>query len=222
MVKKRMILVWTIALILVVTSTAVTAEPVSMARLQYEGGGDWYNNPDVIPNLLEFVHRETGIPVEPEQTVVRSTDEALFNHPILYVTGHGNISLSDEEARSLRNYALSGGFIYIDDDYGMDEYVRDEIRAIFPDRSLRRLSFDHPVLDHYYSFEDLPRIHEHYPDEAPAAYGIKADGQWVLLYTYNTNISDGWASPEVHEDPPEIRRAALRMGTNLVTWILSQ
>lgn len=211
-----------IALLFVFQPPLIHAESLSVARLQYDGGGDWYNNPDVIPNLLEFVHDETGIPVVEEQTVVRPTDDELFNHPILYVTGHGNISLSLEAVRSLRSYALSGGFIYVDDDYGMNEAARREIDKLFPDRPLQRLGPDHPLLSSYYQFDDVPRIHEHHPDESPAAYGIQVDGEWVLLYTYNTNISDGWASPEVHNDPPEVRRAALRMGVNIVDWVLSQ
>jgi len=195
--------------------------PFKVARLQYDGGGDWYNNPDVIPNLMDFARDRLNIDVEPEQTVLEATDDELFQYPLLYLTGHGRIDLSDAEARNLRNYALSGGLIYIDDDFGMDEHVRPEIQKIFPDRALQQLSADHALFSRPYSFRQIPRIHEHDPDKPPRTFGIRAEGEWVLIYSFNTNFSDGWASPEVHGDPPEIREQALRWGVNLISLVLS-
>lgn len=215
--------VFFLAFLMVVMSVPAGADqPLSIARLQYDGGGDWYNNPDVVPNLLEFIHGETGMPVSDGEIVVKATDDELFKYPILYVTGHGNISLSEMEARALRNYALAGGFIYVDDDYGLDESFRREVQKIFPDRPLQQLSPEHPLFNSYYQFSRLPRIHEHDPEQSPKAFGIRAEGEWVLLYTYNTNISDGWASPEVHGDPSEVRQTAFEMGLNIVTWVFSQ
>lgn len=197
------------------------AEPFQMARLQYDGGGDWYNNPDVIPNLLEFAGERLGISVKPQQTIVEATDDQLFEFPLLYITGHGRIRFSEEEATALRNYAEGGGLIYIDDDYGMDPFVRPQIEKIFPDQPLRRITADHELLNRPYKFSSIPRIHEHEPDRPPMTFGIQIEGEWVLIYSFNTNFSDGWASPEVHGDPPEIREQALRWGVNLISMVVS-
>ncbi|MFB6355817.1 MAG: DUF4159 domain-containing protein, partial [bacterium] len=180
------------------------------------------NNPGVIPNLMEYTRDHTEIDVVPEQVVVKPTDDRLFEFPIVYVTGHGNIRFNKRERNYLRRYMLAGGFVYADDDYGMDESFRREVKKLFPDRRLRPIGKNHPLLTSYYQFESVPRIHEHDPEKPPRAFGIKHEGQWVLLYTYNTNISDGWASEEVHGDPPEKRRQALQFGVNILYWIFSQ
>ena len=162
-----------------------------------------------------------NIDADREQAVVEATDDQLFHYSLLYLTGHGRIDLTEEQAHNLRNYALSGGLIYIDDDFGMDEHVRPEIQKIFPDRALQQLKTDHPLFSKPYSFDQIPQIHEHHLDNPPKTFGIRAEGEWVLIYSFNTNFSDGWASPEVHGDPPEIREKALQWGVNLISLVLS-
>ena len=187
-----------------------------IARLQYEGGGDWYNDPDVIPNLVKFIKKYVNIELEDSQAVVHVSSREIFKYPIVYLTGHGNLFLRDIDAKNLREYLISGGFLYVDDDYGLDKYFRKEIKKVFPDRNLIELPLDHPLFNLYWKFpEGLPKIHEHYPGP-PKAYGIFYDGRLVVLYTYNSNISDGW-TPR-HNDPPQKREEALRFGMNIVLF----
>ncbi len=187
-----------------------------IARLQYEGGGDWYNDPDVIPNLVKFIKKYVNIELEDSQAVVHVSSREIFKYPIVYLTGHGNLFLRDIDAKNLRDYLISGGFLYVDDDYGLDKYFRKEIKKVFPDRNLIELPLDHPLFSLYWKFpRGLPKIHEHYPGP-PKAYGIFYDGRLVVLYTYNSNISDGW-TPR-HNDPPQKREEALRFGMNIVLF----
>jgi len=192
------------------------------ARLQYDGGGDWYNDPEVLPNLAKFVnqHLEAGIPVD--QAVVRASDPRLFDFPFVYLTGHGNIRFSETELRNLRNWMLRGGFLYADDDYGMDESFRREIKRVFPERELLEIDSRHPIFSSYFDFSaGLPKIHEH-DGEAPQAFAMFDDnGRMMMLYTYETNISDGWADPDTHGNPPYIRETALRFGLNIIHHIMA-
>ncbi len=193
----------------------------TIARVKYNGGGDWYNDPDVIPNLLRFMAEHTNVLVANDQRIVELTDENLFSYPVLYLTGHGNIVFSDEEVRRLRAYLIGGGFLYADDDYGMDKAFRREIKKVFPDRDLVELPLSHPIYRAHFSFPDgLPKIHEH-NGKPPQGFGIFHEGRLVVYYTYETNISDGWADPDVHHDPPEVRRKALEMGTNIMVYALT-
>lgn len=193
----------------------------TLARVKYGGGGDWYNDPSVIPNLLRFLADNTNILVGSDQEVVELAGEDLFSYPMLYLTGHGNIVFSEEEVRRLRRYLTEGGFLYADDDYGMDKAFRREIRKVFPDRKLVELPLSHPIYHAHFSFPNgLPKIHEH-DGKPPQGFGIFHRGRLVVYYTYETNISDGWADPDVHNDPPEVRRKALEMGTNIVVYALS-
>lgn len=190
-----------------------------LARVQYEGGGDWYNDPDVLPNLARELNRRTSLKVKEEQAVVSFTDPDIFKYPFLYLTGHGNIELSEEEAKNLRKYLENGGFLYVDDDYGLDESFRREIKKVFKEKELVEVPFDHPIYHIFYDFkEGLPKIHEHYKGP-PKGYGIFLRGRLVVFYTYNTNISDGW-TPN-HNDPAEKREQAFRMGVNIVLYALS-
>ncbi len=187
-----------------------------IARLQYEGGGDWYNDPDVIPNLVRFIKQYVNIDLEDSQAVVHVSSPEIFDYPIVYLTGHGNLFFRDVDAENLREYLISGGFLYVDDDYGLDKYFRREIRKVFPDRELVELPLDHPLFHIYWKFpRGLPKIHEHYPGP-PRAYGIFYGGRLVVLYTYNSNISDGWT--ERHRDPPQKREEALKFGMNIVLF----
>ncbi|MFH1288390.1 MAG: DUF4159 domain-containing protein [bacterium] len=192
----------------------------TIARLKYGGGGDWYNDPSLIPNLAKQIQKKTNIKVSLKEKVVSVEDQDLFSYPFLFATGHGNIKFSDPEIIRLRIYLANGGFIYVDDDYGMDKYFRLELKRIFPNEELIELPFSHPIYHLVCNFpEGLPKIHEHYPGR-PQGLGLFYEGRLVLFYTYNTNISDGWVSQEVYNDPPEIREKAFEMGINIITYAL--
>jgi len=210
----------------VMSGTSLTAQPapetsgLSIARVKYHGGGDWYNDPSGIPNLLEFVRQNTTIHTGADDRHVELLDDELFSYPIIFLTGHGKISFSNEEARQLRLYLTSGGFLYADDDYGMDKSFREEMKKVFPDKQFVELPFSHPVFHSHFEFPSgIPKTHEH-DGGAGKTFGIFHEGRLTVLYTWNTNISDGWADPDVHNDPPEVRRQALQMGTNIVVYAL--
>jgi hypothetical protein len=199
-----------------------SAEPMTIARLQYDGGGDWYVGPSTLPNLLREIRTRTGLPVAERPVNVRLTDPQLWRHPFLFLTGHGNIRFSEEELAILRRYLLSGGFLFAEDCYGMDEFFQREIARVFPDKELVELPHDHPVFHMHYRFPNgLPKIHEH-DGKPPQAFGIFHEGRLVVLYSYESDIHDGWEDPEVHENPPELREAAFRMGVNIFLYALSQ
>lgn len=189
--------------------------PLTIARLHYEGGGDWYANPSSLPNLLAAIRRDTGLPTGDRELVVGLGDEALWDVPYLYATGHGNIRFSDAELETLRRWLRQGGFLHLDDNYGMDESVRRELARLFPDQELVEVPLDHPIYSVVHRFpKGIPKIHEH--DGKPAqGFGLFQDGRLVVFYSYETDLGDGWEDPEVHNDTPEKRRAALEMGVNL-------
>ncbi|MFQ5680252.1 MAG: DUF4159 domain-containing protein [Gemmatimonadota bacterium] len=200
---------------------SVSAALPTIAQLHYEGGGDWYANPSSLLNLLRAVRERTGIRVAERPARVRLTDPDLGDYPYLYMTGHGNVRFSDEELEILRAYLAGGGFLHADDNYGMDESFRGEVRRLFPNRELTEVPLDHPIYRLFYSLPDgLPKVHEH--DGLPAqGLGIFLDGRLALFYSYQSDLGDGWEDPEVHGDPPEVREAALRMGVNLVLYALA-
>jgi len=191
----------------------------TLARVRYGGGGDWYNDPEILPNLAEQLNSRTPVLVNGTEAAVSITDPELFNYPFLFLTGHGNVKLSEDEVKRLRRFLTTGGFLYGDDDYGMDESFRREIKRVFPDQPLVELPFEHPIYHCFYDFpHGLPKIHEHH-EGPPHGYGIVYDGRLVVFYSYNSNISDGWT--EAHKDPPEKREQAFRMGINIVYYALS-
>lgn len=199
----------------------VAGPELTIARLEYGGGGDWYANPSSLPNLLRAIRERTGLPVSDRPAEVKLTDPALFDYPYLYLTGHGEIRLSDAEVAALRRYLLSGGFLHADDNYGLDESFRREIRRVFPDKDLIEIPVDHPIYRIHYELPGLPKIHEH--DGKPAqGFGIFHEGRLVVFYSHESDLGDGWEDPEVHGNPPEAREAALRMGVNLFLFALSQ
>lgn len=207
----------TVLLLVVLAGNAIGQ--LQIARLKYSGGGDWYNDPDAIPNLCREIRRRTNIQVAEDEARVELTDEKLFNYPLLFMTGHGNVSFSDAEVSRLRRFLEAGGFLYADDDYGMDESFRREMRRVFPQNELVELPFDHPIYHQVYDFPNgLPKIHEH-EEGAPHGYGIFIGGRLAVFYTFNTNISDGWTT--AHNDPPEVREQAFRMGVNIVSFFLT-
>jgi hypothetical protein len=193
----------------------------TIARLKYGGGGDWYNGPTEIPNLLKFVSRNTSISTATEEAQVEVMDETLFAYPMLYLTGHGNIRFSDEEIRRLRIYLESGGFLFVNDDYGLDKPFRREFDRLFPDKQMVELPPSFGVYQSPFQFPGgLPKIHEH-DGGRPQAFGVFHEGRLVLFYNHESDIGDGWDDPEVHKDPPAKREAALKFGTNVVYWVLT-
>lgn len=206
---------------------AAPANPSSsalvLARVKYGGGGDWYNDQEADVNMLEFLRRNTAINVRPQFEYVELSSDNIFNYPLLFLTGHGNIDFTDAEAKRLRAYLDNGGFLYIDDDYGLDTAVRREMRKVFPDQQFRELPFSHPIYHSFYEFPNgLPKIHEH-DAKAPQGLGLFADGDRLCVYyTTESNPSDGWADASVHNNPPEKREAAFRIGTNIVVFALTR
>lgn len=193
---------------------------IKLARVKYSGGGDWYNDRSSEVNLLEFIDKNTNIPVDPVYEFVDLKSDNLFLYPLIFLTGHGNINFTDTEAKNLRNYLLNGGFLYIDDDYGLDEYIQEEIKKVFPDNEFKEIPFSHDIFNIHYKFPNgAPKIHEH-DDKPPKTMGIFVEDQLVCVYTLESNPSDGWADPEVHDNPPEKRREALEFGTNIIVWAL--
>ncbi len=217
------LLVLVLVAILLASSASHGEAPrgLTIAQVKYRGGGDWYANPTALPNLLSALRERTEIEVAERPLTVSLDDEELYLYPILHMTGHGKISLSDQEAANLRAYLERGGFLWADDNYGMDRAFRAEMRKVFPDDPLVELPFDHGIYRSFYEFSDgLPKIHEH-DGGPPHGYGIFHDGRLVVFYSFNTDIGDGMEDAEVHEDPPEKREAALRMGVNVVVYALS-
>lgn len=196
--------------------------PLTIGRLHYDGGGDWYANPSSLPNLLRAIGERTALAVTSTERVVRLTDVDLWDVPYLYMTGHGNVAFSDQELAILRRYLAQGGFLHADDNYGLDSAFRREIRRVFPDHPLVDVPLDHPVYHLVYDFPDgLPKVHEH--DGKPAqGLGIFLGGRLVVYYSYESDLGDGWEDAAVHNDPAEVREGALRMGVNLFTYAVSQ
>jgi hypothetical protein len=193
-----------------------------IGRIHYQGGGDWYNDPSIIPNVSRFIRIHTRIDLEEREIQIRLDDPELFTCPILFLTGHGNIHFAENEVRGLRQYLLGGGFLFADDDYGMDAAFRREMKKVFPDRDWIELPFSHGIYHCVFDFNHgLPKIHEH-DNKPPQGFALMNDGQRMMVfYSYESNISDGWADPDVHQDPPEKREEALKMGANIVVWALT-
>ncbi len=195
---------------------------LTITRLSYDGGGDWYANPSSLPNLLREIEVPTGIPTVHRAPTVALLDPDLPDHPFLYMTGHGNVRFSGEERRALREHLLGGGFLHADDNYGMDESLRTELQATFPDLPLVELPPEHPVFHVFYDLpEGLPKIHEH-DGAPPQALGIFHRGRLLVFYSFESDLGDGWEDEGVHDDSLEAREAALRMGVNLFLFALGQ
>ncbi|HOK22285.1 MAG TPA: DUF4159 domain-containing protein [Bacteroidales bacterium] len=214
---KRLLIIF-----LILSSSLVFAQnkvySVKVALLKYSGGGDWYANPTSLPNLAIFCNQTINTNIDPNIPEVEPGSQDIFNYPFIHMTGHGNVIFSDQEAANLRKYLESGGFLHIDDNYGMDPFIRLQIKKIFPDIELIELPPSHPIFSQYFNFPNgLPKIHEH-DGKAPQAFGIILNGRLVLLYTYECDLGDGWESEEVHNDPPEVRLKALQMGANIIHY----
>ncbi len=211
----------------VLALTVASAQPLrvssafKIARLKYSGGGDWYNDPSAEVNLLTFLKQETGLDVDPRYEFVDIGSENFFSYPFLFMTGHGNIAFNENEVRRLRSYLENGGFLYADDDYGMDKAFRREMKKVFPGQEMVELPFSHGIYHVQFDFPGgPPKIHEH-DGKLPQGFGLFHNGRLVVYYTYETNPSDGWADPDVHKDPEEKRQESLRFGANIVLWALT-
>jgi hypothetical protein len=192
-----------------------------ITRLKYSGGGDWYNDPSAEVNLLKFIQQNTSIDCDPRYEFIDLSSDKLFNSPFLFITGHGNIVFSEYEVQRLRTYLRQGGFLYADDDYGMDKAFRREMKKVFPEHEIVELPFNHGLFHCQYQFPNgVPKTHKH-DEKPPQGFGIFDNRRLVVFYTYESNPSDAWADPEIHNDPEEVRQEALRVGTNIVVWALT-
>jgi len=205
-------------LLLLLASTGFCQE---IALIKYNGGGDWYANPTSLPNLIKFCNTNIGTRIKAKPATVELSSPDLLSYPFVHATGHGNVVFSDAEVTNLRNYMLAGGFVHFDDNYGMDQYLRKEIKKVFPDHELVEIPASHAIFQKPYSFPaGLPKIHEH-DGTRPQAFGIFVANRLVFLYTYECDLGDGWEDAEVHNDPKEVREKALKMGANIINYIFN-
>jgi hypothetical protein len=210
-----------IVLLLMVAKDAV-AQNYQIATLKYRGGGDWYSNPTALPNLVEFANREIGTSISTNIATVEVGSQNLFNYPFVYMTGHGNVVFSAQEAQNLRNYLIGGGFLHVDDNYGLDPFFRREIAKVFPEYELVELPYTYPIYHQKFSFPDgPPKIHEH-DGKPPQGFGIIHEGRLVLYYTYEIDLGNGWEDQIVHGNPEEVRLKALRMGANILQYVFNR
>ena len=209
------------ALVLIASFSAFKTKPtLKFSLLKYSGGGDWYNDVNSLKNLAIFCNKNLGTNFDSEYATVEAGSADVFNYPFTYMTGHGNVVFSTQEAENLRAYLMGGGFLFINDDYGMDPYIRPAMKKIFPDMELTELPFSHPIYHQMYEFPTgIPKIHEH-DGKPPRAYGIIWQGRLVAFYNYESDLGDGW--DDVHNDPEEIRTKALKMGANIVRYVFQQ
>ena len=208
--------------IIILTSFTLPKPTLQIALLKYSGGGDWYANPTALPNLAEFCNENLGTYLDKDYGTVEVGSAELFNHPFLHMTGHGNVVFSDADAENLRNYLLGGGFLHIDDNYGMDPYVRPAMKKVFPELEFTELPFSHEVYNQKYKFPNgLPKIHKH--DDKPAqGFGLVHEGRLICFYSYESDLGDGWEDQVVHKDPEEMRQQAFKMGANLIQYAFEQ
>lgn len=200
-------------------STGIQSQTLGV--LKYSGGGDWYSNPTALPQLIEFCNEHLGTTLEPQIKTVSLDSDALFDLPWIHMTGHGNVFFSESEIETLKAYLLGGGFLHIDDNYGMDSYIRPILSGLFSEAPLIELPTTHPIFTEFYKFpEGLPKIHAH-DNKPPQAFGIILEGRLALLYTYESDLSDGWEDPRVHNDPEPVREKALQMGANMIHYVFS-
>jgi hypothetical protein len=199
-----------------------TAQNFQIATLKYRGGGDWYANPTALPNLVAFANSESGTTINPRIATVEVGSPDIYNFPFLYMTGHGNVVFSAQEAQNLRNYLMAGGFLHVDDNYGLDPYFRREIAKVFPDAELVELPFSHPIYHQKFKFpQGPPKIHEH-DGKRPQGFGIFYQDRLVLYYTYEIDLGNGWEDASVHNNPQEVRLKALRMGANILQYVFNR
>jgi hypothetical protein len=195
---------------------------IQIALLKYNGGGDWYANPTSLTNLIIFCNSTLHTNIDKDYATVDAGSAEIYNYPFVHMTGHGNVVFSDQELSNLRSYMLSGGFLHIDDNYGLDKYIRPQMKRVFPELDFVELPFDHPIFHQHFKFPGgLPKIHEH-DGKPPQGFGLLWQGRLVCLYTYECDLGDGWEDPEVHHDTQETRLKALQMGANIIQYVFQQ
>lgn len=207
---------------LLLTADLVTAQSsFKVAKLKYGGGGDWYANKTALPNLIKFCNAQMKMNIYPEEDVVEVGSSDIFQYPFVHMTGHGNVVFTDSEAKNLRNYLISGGFLHVDDNYGLDKFIRREMKKVFPELSFIELPFDHPVYHQKYNFPNgLPKIHLH-DEKPPQGFGLIYQGRLLCFYSFESDLGNGWEDQSVYNDPEEKRQQALRMGANLLGYALT-
>lgn len=214
--EKIVLLTLTLAIVMSLTSTQSFAQDVAV--LKYQGGGDWYSNPTALPNLVRYCNDNIDTNINESIQTVETGSIDIFQFPLVHMTGHGNVFFSDDDAKNLRSYLISGGFIHIDDNFGMEPYITKELKKVFPNTELIEIPKDHKIFSAAYEFPNgLPKIHEH-DGKAPQAFGIFHESRLVLLFTFESDLGDGWEDQEVHNDPEEVREKALKMGANIVKY----
>lgn len=202
-------------------AAAFISNAQELALLKYNGGGDWYANPTSLPNLVNYCNQNINTKLNLKPATVSPASPDIFDYPFIHMTGHGNVVFNEQETKNLRDYLTSGGFLHIDDNYGMDQYIRKEIKKLFPDNNLVEISASHKIFQTPYSFPNgIPKIHEH-ENQKPQAFGIFIEDRLVLLYTFETDLGDGWEDKEVHNNPEEVRQKALKMGANIIHYIFN-
>lgn len=207
--------------LLIFINPAWSGQPITVARIKYQGGGDWYGNRTTFTNLFQYMNQYTNVKTAEREIPVEIMDREFFKYPVSYIAGHGNIRFTEQEILRLRKYLSSGGFLWADDDYGMDFSFRREMERVFPDAEWVELPFSHPIYHMYYSFPSgLPKIHKH-DGGPPKGLALFYEGEMVVFYSWNTDISDGCEDPDIHGDPPDLREMALHMGTNILLWALT-
>lgn len=209
------------AVLFFLLSVSINSFAQEIALLKYSGGGDWYANPTSLPNLIKYCNANINTRIKPKPRTVEPGSPDLFSYPFVHMTGHGNVVFSENDAINLRKYLLGGGFLHIDDNYGMDQYIRKEIKKLFPNNDLVEIPSSHPIFQKPFVFTNgLPKIHEH-DGKRPQAFGLFIENKLVLLYTYECDLGDGWEDPEVNNDPLEVREKALKMGANILNYIFA-
>ena len=205
-------------LFLLLSCLSFIVQGQEIAVLKYKGGGDWYGNPTSLPNLIAFCNENISTSIDPKPRTVEPGSTDIFQFPFVHMTGHGNVFFSDEDAENLRKYLLSGGFLHIDDNYGMDTFIKKELKKVFPEKELTELPATHSIFKTKFMFPNgLPKIHEH-DGNRPQAFGIFDNGRLICLYTYESDLGDGWENEQVHNDPLEVRLKALKMGANIIKY----
>ncbi|WP_424493659.1 DUF4159 domain-containing protein [Salinimicrobium sp. GXAS 041] len=205
--------------LLIIFTSSCIATAQEIAVLKYKGGGDWYSNPTSLPNLINFCNQNIGTSINSKPEQVEASSPKIFQYPFVHMTGHGNVFFSQEDVENLRMYLLSGGFLHIDDNYGMNEFIRRELKKVFPEKDFEELPASHPIFEIAYPFPNgLPKIHEH-DGLRPQAFGLFEKDRLICLFTYETDLGNGWENEEVHNDPPEVRLKALQMGANIIKYV---
>lgn len=200
-------------------SAYTSMAPLKIALLKYGGGGDWYANPTSLTNLIRFCNKEMNMAIDASYATVEVGSADIYNFPFVHMTGHGNVVFTDLEAQNLRQYLMSGGFLHIDDNYGMDPFVRPSMKKVFPELDFIELPFNHPIYHQRYEFNNgLPKVHKH-NEKAPQGFGLIYKGRLVCFYTYECDLGDGWEDREVHKDSEEVRISALKMGANILRYV---